>query len=341
MSTTGVRQDEMSGTVDLTSVDMKVEVIVIPVADVDRAKAFYLRLGWRLDRTPPAVVQFTPHGSACSVQFGTNLTEAAPGSAEEYLVVSSAATTERDKDHLRRHVPEGLHAEVVDLTSAYAVFGVMGPCSRELLSRLSRADLGEDAFPFGASREIDLGYSTVRATRITYVGELGWELYTPTELAVGVYEDLMRAGADLGVRNGGYSAIESMRLEKGYRAFGRELTPDDGPEAAGLLFTCKLGTDLPFLGREAVEAARAAGPRRRLVSFALEDPDVMLWGGELVLRDGRTSGRVTSAAWGASVGASVGLAYLWDADGRRVDAAWVGDGRYEVAARSSSIRERT
>ena len=112
----------------------------------------------------------------------------------------------------------------------------------------------------------------MRATRITYVGELGWELYVPAEFAVGVYEDLMAAGADLGVVNAGYYAIESLRLEKAYRAFGRELTPDYNPVEAGLLFACKLGTDIGFLGREAVEKARAAGPRRRLVSLVLRRP---------------------------------------------------------------------
>ena len=111
------------------------------------------------------------------------------------------------------------------MTSAYAVYGVMGPASRQLLARLSRADLSDAGFPFGTSRLIDLGYSTVRATRITYVGELGWELYVPAEFAVGVYQDLMAAGADLGVANAGYYAIESLRLEKAYRAFGRELSP--------------------------------------------------------------------------------------------------------------------
>ncbi len=251
-------------------------------------------------------------------------------SRDEFLIVSSAATTERDKDHITRRIPDGKHATLVDVTSAYAVFGVMGPRSRELLSRLTRADLGDDAFPFGASREIDLGYSTVRATRITYVGELGWELYVPAEFAVGVYEDLMRAGQDLDVRNGGYYCIDAMRLEKGYRAFGRELTPDYSPVEAGLMFTCKLKTAIPFLGREAVESAKAAGPRRKLVSFAVEDPELMMWGGELVLRDGVPAGQVTSAAWGESVGSSVGLAYVWAPDGRPVDAAWVREGSYQV-----------
>ena len=127
---------------------------------------------------------------------------------------------------------------VVDVTSAQAVLGVMGPRSRDLLSKVTTADLGNDAFPFGTSQVIDLGYSTVRATRITYVGELGWELYVPVEFAVGVYQDLMAAGEELGVGRGGYYAIESLRLEKGYRAFGRELTPDYNPVEAGLLFAC-------------------------------------------------------------------------------------------------------
>src|SRR5262249_4925113 len=187
-------------------------------------------------------------------------------SAGEFLLVSSAATTERDKDHIAKRIPPGTLASLVDVTSAYSVFGVMGPGSRDLLGALSGADLSDEGFPFGTSREIELGYYTVRATRITYVGELGWELYVPAEFAVGVYQDLITAGAV----NAGYYAIESMRLEKGYRAFGRELTPDFGPVEAGLLFACKLGTDINFLGREAVEKARAEGPRRKLVSLVLD-----------------------------------------------------------------------
>ncbi len=170
---------------------------------------------------------------------------------------------------------------------------------------------------------ISLGHATVRATRITYVGELGWELYVPTEFAVGVYEDLLAAGADLDVHRGGYYAIDSLRLDKGYRAFGRELTPDFGPVEAGLLFACKLKTDVDFLGRAAVEKVRAAGPRRRLVSFRVDDPDAMLWGGELVLREGRAAGQVTSAAWSETFGCCVGLAWVWDPTGSPIDAAWV------------------
>jgi heterotetrameric sarcosine oxidase gamma subunit len=250
--------------------------------------------------------------------------------ADEFLLVSSAASTERDKDHIRARIPADAHASLVDVTSAYAVYGVMGPRSRELLARLSRSDFGDEAFPFGTSREIDLGYATVRATRITYVGELGWELYVPPDFAVGVYEDLIAAGADLGLANAGYYAIESLRLEKAYRAFGRELTPDYNPVEAGLLFACKLKTALPFLGREAVEKARAEGPRRRLVSLVLPGPAAMIWGGELVLRDGTAVGQVTSGAWGESLGGCVALAYIRHPDGDVLTPDTARGGSYQV-----------
>ena len=253
-------------------------------------------------------------------------------SADKFLLVSSAASTERDQDHITRRIPAGAHASLVDVTSMFAVYGVMGPRSRELLCRLSRSDLSDEAFPFGSSREIDLGYATVRATRITYVGELGWELYVPAEFAVGAYEDLMNAGADLGLANAGYYAIESLRLEKAYRAFGRELTPDYNPAEAGLLFACKLKTGIGFLGREAVEQARAAGARRRLVSLVLTDAgtDAMIWGGELVLRDGTAVGQVTSGAWGETVGGCVGLAYIRHPGGRTLTPDIVRAGEYRV-----------
>ncbi|MCW2764848.1 MAG: dependent oxidoreductase [Nocardioides sp.] len=236
--------------------------------------------------------------------------------ADEYLVVSSSATTVRDLDWIRRHVPEGCDARVRDVTAAYAVLGVMGPRSRNLLQPLTDADLSEEAFPFATSRAVSLGHATVRATRMTYVGELGWELMVPVEFAAGVY-DLIKAG---GAVDAGYYTIESMRLEKGYRAFGRELTPDFTPVEAGLVFATGLGKldhrgePLDFLGRAALEEHRAAlaagGPRRRLVSFVVGSPEPMLWGGELVLRDGSPAGQVTSAAWGETVGSCVGLAYL-------------------------------
>jgi glycine cleavage system aminomethyltransferase T/glycine/D-amino acid oxidase-like deaminating enzyme len=258
--------------------------------------------------------------------------------ADKFLLVSSSATTVRDQDWIRRHVPDGLSVDVRDVTSSYAVLGVMGPRSRELLARLTDADLGEEAFPFATSRVLSLAGVDVRATRMTYVGELGWELMVPVGTALGVYDAVMGAGVDLGVTNAGYYAIESLRLEKGFRAFGRELTPDYTPVEAGLVFATGLdkldarGHPVDFLGREALaehrDRLRAGGPRRRLVSFVVQDPGPMLWGGELVLREGAPVGQVTSAAWGETVGAGVGLAYV-----RRDEAVtsdWLAAGGFRV-----------
>ncbi len=289
-------------------------------------------------------------------------------SADEFLLISSSATTERDKDHILQRMPRGTHAALVNVTSAYAVFGVMGPRSRDLLASLSAADLSDQAFPFGTSQEIDLGYFTVRATRITYVGELGWELYVPAEFAVGVFETLAAAGTGFGLVNAGYYTIESMRLEKGYRAFGRELTPEYNPVEAGLLFACKLRTSVPFLGREAVEKARAEGPWRRLVSVVVDtglargdDPPLRFPGGlppeprpprvagsegtrlrrapprqrccgaaSCCCATGCPAGQLTSAAWGETLGCPVGLGYLRDPGGDAVTPEFVRAGYYQV-----------
>ena len=233
---------------------------------------------------------------------------------ETFLWVTSSASAVRDRDWIMRHIESEQHVSVTDVSGAIAVLAVMGPASRGLLQSLSRSDFSNAAFGFATSREVDLGHCTVRATRITYVGELGWELYVPAEFAVSVYELLHDAGVGLGLADAGYYAINALRLEKGYRAFGAELTPDYNPVEAGLLFATKLRSDIPFLGREAVEEAKATGVRRRLVSFVLDDPDTMMWGGELVLRDGLGTGQVTSAAFGATLGACVGLAYVWRRD---------------------------
>jgi 4-methylaminobutanoate oxidase (formaldehyde-forming) len=252
--------------------------------------------------------------------------------SDEYLVVTSAASPIRDRDWIERHTPNDANVVCVDVTSAYAVYGVMGPKARDLLSSLTRSDLSDEAFPFGTSQEIDLGYSTLRATRITYVGELGWELYVPNEFAVAVYELLMEAGQAFNVVNAGYYAINALRLEKGYRAWGTDLTPDYNPLEAGLLFTCKLGTTHDFIGRAALEEAKLQGPRRTLVGFQVSDPNLMLWGGELLLRDGVPSGQVTSAAWSATLGTGVGLGYLWTNDGQRVTKEFLDNGAYQINA---------
>jgi 4-methylaminobutanoate oxidase (formaldehyde-forming) len=246
---------------------------------------------------------------------------------EDFLVVSSAATTVRDLDWLRRHLPPDVVLE--DLTDDLAVLGVMGPRSRHLLGALTAAGL-DGSFPFGTSREVDLGGARVRATRMTYVGELGWELMIPVADAGAVFEALVAEAAAAGIEcaDAGYSTIESMRLECGYRAFGRELTPEISPVAAGLTFACKLRSDVDFLGRAALEAERARGPARRIVSLGAGDPEAFLWGGELVLRDGVPAGQVTSAAFGAVVGASVGLALVGDRASGAAQLDWVRSGEW-------------
>ncbi len=254
---------------------------------------------------------------------------------DEFLIVTGSAQALRDRDVIERALVTMLprpRCTVVDVTPMFAVLAVMGPQSRTLLSRVSTADLSNAAFPFGASREIDLGYATVRATRLTYVGELGWELYVPVEFAVGVYESLMQAGTDLGIANAGYYALESLRLEKGYRAWGRELSPEVTPLEAGLAFAVAFDKG-PFRGREALLRARAAGAAsRRVVSLVVDAPHTNLWGGELILRNGAPAGFVTSAAFGHTIGRPVALGMLSRAgsDGGGIDASWLDAGRYEI-----------
>ena len=251
---------------------------------------------------------------------------------DEYLWVTSSASVVRDRVWIERHIGANQHVSVTDVSSAYAVLGVMGPRSRELLQSVSRADFSAEGFPFATSREVDLGFATVRATRITYVGELGWELYIPSEFAEGVLDILGEAGRPLGLAHAGYYAINALRLEKGYRAFGPELNPDVGPVEAGLLFAAKLRRDIDFMGRAAVERARTEGVHRRIVSFTLADPDTMMWGGELVLRDGVGTGQASSAAFATATGACVGLAFVWMPDGSIVTDEVLGSGRWQVNA---------
>ena len=262
---------------------------------------------------------------------------------DEWLVVTSAASPVRDADWLRRHVAPGWRVVVEDVTTAFAVFGVMGPRSRDLLAGVTSADLRPDAFPFATSQVIDLGPALVRATRMTYVGELGWELTVPTELATGVWDRLVADGADHGLRLAGYYAINALRLDKGYRAFGPELGPDRTPVEAGLTFTCDLSGDRAFVGREVVERQRADGPPRRLASFVVDDPEAVLWGGELLVRDGLPVGQVTSAAPSDALGATVGLTWVWNPDGGPVPRDTLAAGGYvvDVAGTRHSVRLHT
>jgi heterotetrameric sarcosine oxidase gamma subunit len=249
---------------------------------------------------------------------------------DQYLIVTGSAQTTRDFDYIEKSIPHDKHCTLVDVTGQYAVLAVMGPRSRELLQSVSKADWSNAAFPFGQSREVDIGYATVRATRLTYVGELGWELYVPVEFAAGVYETLHAAGQPFGLHNAGYYAIDSLRIEKGYRAWGRELTPDSNPFEAGLAFACKLDKEIPFRGREALLKLRREPLRRRMVVLTADGAaDRMLWGGEAILRDGKPVGFVSSAAFGHTFGCPVAMGYINHPDGA-ADAAYLTSGRYEI-----------
>ncbi len=251
---------------------------------------------------------------------------------DELMIVTGSAQAVRDRDAIERALAalaETPRCEVFDITSMYAVIAVMGPLSRELLQRASTADFSAEGFPFATSRVIDIGYATVRATRLTYVGELGWELYVPVEFAVGVYEALIAAGHDSGIANAGYYAIDSLRLEKGYRAWGRELSPDINPYEAGLGFAVKLGKLGGFRGRDALAGIDPRLVRRRIVSLSIDAAHTNVWGNELILRNGAPIGFVTSAAFGHTLGKPVALGLVTRADGA-ADGAWIESGKYEI-----------
>ena len=247
-------------------------------------------------------------------------------SPERFLLVTGTAQATRDADWIRRNI--GAQASLTDVTADYAVIAVMGPRSRELFARVTKARLDDAAFPFGAIREIEIAGATAWASRRTYVGELGWELYVPTRSAVTVYDALTQQDGKFGARNAGYYALESLRLEKGYRAWGRELTPDYNPYEAGVTFAVKLDKG-DFIGRDALLAARAKPPARRLLSFVALSPDTPIaHGGELVLRNGEPAGEVTSAAYGHTVGGIVALGYA-ATGGRPVDGEFL-SARFEI-----------
>jgi glycine cleavage system aminomethyltransferase T/glycine/D-amino acid oxidase-like deaminating enzyme len=246
-----------------------------------------------------------------------------------FLVITTGTSTVRDLEWLRRRLPPDAAVSHVDVTNSYGVLGIMGPRSRELLASLSDADLSNDAFPFGTSREIDLGLAFVRASRITYVGELGWELYIPTDVATHVYDTIVAAGDAFGLRHAGYHALNSLRIEKAYRHWGHDMTDEDTLMEAGLSFTAAWDKPGGFVGRDALLRQREAGVDRRLAVFTLRDPEPLLLHNEPIWRDGVLVGRTTSGMFGHTVGRSVGLGYVRRDDGP-VTADWLAAGRYEV-----------
>ncbi len=246
----------------------------------------------------------------------------------EFLVVTAGVQKVRDFAWLRRHAAGSGNACISDVSSGYTTLSIMGPRSRELLSRVSPADLSDTAFPFGSVREIEIGYALGLAFRMTFVGELGWELHLPTEQTLGVYEALVAAGRDVGLQHAGYVALNTLRLEAGYRDWGADISDEDSPLDAGLGFTIAWNKDAEFIGRRALESRRDRPMTRRLVQIACCDPAPLPFGAEPVWRDGALVGYLRSGGYGHTLGRGVGMGYLNCVDG--VDVDWLESGRFEL-----------
>ncbi len=254
---------------------------------------------------------------------------------DAFYIVTGTGFATHDFDWIARNIPADAKAQLVDVTSASAVLSLMGPNARAILQRVCPDDLTNAGFPFGSAREISIAGCPVLALRVTYVGELGWELHLPTDMAVTIYGALMTAGADLGLVNAGYRAIETLRLEKGYRAWGADIGPDHTPVEAGLAWACKMKSGVPFLGRDAVAAQLAGGVKKRLATFTVDDPNVVLLGRETIYRDGQRVGWLSSGGYGHTIGKPIGLGYVRHAEG--VTADFVSAGRYELEVASERV----
>jgi len=256
-------------------------------------------------------------------------------SEDSYYIVTGTGFATHDFAWIKANFPSGLDVRLMDVTSANAVLSLMGPKSREVLAAVSDADVSNAAFPFGSWREIMIAGSPVRALRVTYVGELGWELHLPVETAGAVYDALRAAGKPFGIANAGYRAIESLRLEKGYRAWGSDIGADHTPLEAGLGWAVKLKRNTPFLGREALVAQAAKPLGKRLACFTVDDPDVVLLGRETIFRDGKQVGWLTGAGWGYTVAKNIGFGYVRNKDG--VATEWLTSGRYELEVANARV----
>lgn len=250
-------------------------------------------------------------------------------SDERFMVVVTDTMVRHVHTWMNRNIPEDAHALVTDVTSAYAQLNVHGPNSRMLLQRLTSMDLSNDAFPFRTAREIDIGFARVLCVRITYVGELGYELYIPAEQAIHVYDLIVEAGKELGLMHAGLKALGSLRMEKGYRDYGHDLDNTDGPYETGLAFALDLDKPDGFIGKDAVLAHKAKGPlTRRLVQVLVKDPEPLMFHAEVVRRDGVTVGYIRAASYGHTLGGAVGLAMIEPK--APVDDDYLNTGKWEV-----------
>ena len=241
-----------------------------------------------------------------------------------YLVVTPAATRLADETWLRRHAGNA-NVVVTDMTSSEAVIAVMGPNARALMQAVSPDDWSNEAHPFGLARDIEIGYGLARAHRVSYVGELGWELYISSDMAAHVYETLVAAGEAFGLKHVGLHAMDSLRIEKAFRHFGHDITCEDHVIDAGLGFAAKTAKP-DFIGRDAVVQRKESGPKLRMLQFKLTDPEPLLFHHEPILKDGEFVGYLTSGNYGHTLGGAIGLGYVpaeiaKDTDGWEIEVA--------------------
>ena len=248
---------------------------------------------------------------------------------DRFLIITGASEGVRDQDHLARHAAESDRVTITDVTSAYAGLALSGPKSRDLLSRVSDSDLSDDAFPYLTAQEIWVGKGLAWALRVSYAGELGWELFIPTEAAAAIYDSIVAAGADFGLAQAGTYASNSLRMEKGFRAWGHDITPMETPLEAGLGFAVRFGKEVPFIGRDALLRQRDEGVHRRMVMFTMDEGEHWPVVREPIRRDGDVVGHLTSAGYGYSVGKMVAMGFVRNG-GDPVDADFVNSGSYDI-----------
>jgi len=247
---------------------------------------------------------------------------------DRFYIVTGTGFRTHDLGWIADHVPVGLDVTLTDVTEDFGTLSLMGPKARDVLAAVTEADVSNAGFPFGHVREIAIAGERVRALRVTYVGELGWELHVPIGATGVVFDALMAAGAPFGIRPVGYRALESLRLEKGYRAWGSDITPNDTPFEAGLGWAVKLRKDTDFLGRSTLEGAKDEPRRKAFAGFTVDDPEIVLVGRETILRDGEPVGYLTSGGYGYTLGRNIGYGYVRRAEG--IDDAFLRSGRYEL-----------
>jgi len=255
---------------------------------------------------------------------------------DTFYIVTGTGFATHDFDWIRRNIPAGLDAGLIDVSDKYSVLALMGPRARDTLSVATRDDVSNAAFPFAQCRRITVAGAEVIALRVTYVGELGWELHIPMDGAADVYDRLMEAGRSHGIANAGYRAIETLRLEKGYRAWGADIGPDHSPLMAGLGWAVKLKRNMSFLGREALEEQKKRRLPRLFACFTVDDPAVVLLGRETIFRNGQRVGWLTSAGYGYTVQKSIGYGYVRDPE-NGVDADQVLSGAYELEVATERV----